>query len=131
MKVIDFKRKGNLVRFYLGDDNCNDYYGDDWDDTPYEDNAGIVYDEFIKDHYDIAFPFDYAVFEPVATSDVYGYSKDKMKEMKVPCIVAYKLKENEYEWQHDFKTVIAMKDSIKVYFNDSVDKLKQMEIKHD
>ena len=31
MKIIDFDEKGNVVRFYLGDDNCEDYWGDDWD----------------------------------------------------------------------------------------------------
>lgn len=45
MKIIDFERKGNLVRFYLGDDDLEEWYGDDWNDTPYEHNAGQVYDE--------------------------------------------------------------------------------------
>lgn len=36
-KIIDFERNGNIVRFYLGDvNNSNGYYGDDWDDVPYE-----------------------------------------------------------------------------------------------
>lgn len=30
MKIIDFERKGNLVRFYLGDDDLVEWYGDDW-----------------------------------------------------------------------------------------------------
>lgn len=44
MKIIDFERKGNLVRFYLGDDDLHDWSGDDWNDTPYEYNAGQVYE---------------------------------------------------------------------------------------
>ena len=70
-KIIDFEVKGNVVRFYLGnktdewgwtnknykDRNGNTpdwlkpndtYYGDDWDDVPYEHNAGLVYDKFVK-----------------------------------------------------------------------------------
>lgn len=43
MKIIDFERKGNLVRFYLGDDDLVEWYGDDWNDTPYEHNAERVY----------------------------------------------------------------------------------------
>lgn len=39
MKIIDFERKGNLVRFYLGDDDLAEWWGDDWNDTPYEHNA--------------------------------------------------------------------------------------------
>ena len=42
MKLIDFERKGNLVRLYLGDDA--NFTGDDWDDYPYEHNASLVYD---------------------------------------------------------------------------------------
>ena len=57
MKIIDFSKKGNVVRFYLGEDNCKDYWGDDWNDFPYEHNAGCVYDEYIAGIVDIAFPF--------------------------------------------------------------------------
>ena len=47
-KIIDFERKGNIVRFYLGDvNNSNGYYGDDWDDVPYEHNAGKVYEQYV------------------------------------------------------------------------------------
>ena len=29
MNIIYFERKGNLVRFYLGDDDLAEWYGDD------------------------------------------------------------------------------------------------------
>jgi hypothetical protein len=48
MKIIDMHRDGRLIRFFLSQDECNDFYGDDWDDTPYEHNAGTVYDEFVS-----------------------------------------------------------------------------------
>jgi hypothetical protein len=63
MQIIDFKRKGNVVRFYLGDATVH-YWGDDWNDRPYEHNAGQVYEEFIKGYKDIAFDFDDLVLEP-------------------------------------------------------------------
>ena len=53
--IIDFERKGNVVRFYIGDTNAN-YHGDDWNDRPYEHNAGTVYDRYIDHYVDIAFP---------------------------------------------------------------------------
>ena len=28
MKIIDFTRKGNVVRFYLGEDNLENWYGE-------------------------------------------------------------------------------------------------------
>lgn len=64
MKIIDIERKGNVLRLYLGDDDLNNWYGDDWDDVPYEHNADPVYDKFVKNTIDIAFPFDYSIHEP-------------------------------------------------------------------
>ena len=64
MKIIDFEPKGNAIRFYLGDDECNDYWGDDWNDRPYEHNAGIVYDRFIKSTADVFVDLDLAVLVP-------------------------------------------------------------------
>lgn len=60
--IIDFERKGNLIRFYLGENGKQ--YGDDWDDAPYEHNCGPVYDEFIKEIVDVYVPFDIDISEP-------------------------------------------------------------------
>ena len=59
MKIIDFDKKGNVVRFYLGPTNKNDYWGDDWSDKPYEENAGSVS----------------------------NCSKEDLKNEKLPCVV--------------------------------------------
>lgn len=42
MQIIDFEKKGNVVRFYLGD-ATKPYWGDNT-------NASRVYDKFIKGH---------------------------------------------------------------------------------
>lgn len=47
-KVIDYDKKGNLVRFYLGDIDLGYWTGDDWDDAPYEHNAGMIYEEYVR-----------------------------------------------------------------------------------
>ena len=56
MKVIDWRvigtgddglGDGTTVRYYLGDDALCDWHGDDWDDVPYEHNAGTVYYRFV------------------------------------------------------------------------------------
>jgi rRNA maturation protein Rpf1 len=39
MHIIDFERKGQQVKFYLGDYKLSNYYGDD---RPYKHNAGKV-----------------------------------------------------------------------------------------
>ena len=87
MKIVDIERKGNVVRFYLGkktDDwgwtnpdykdsqgNTPDwlkpsdrFYGDDWDDAPYEHNADRVYDQFIYGYVDKSAGFDDLVLMP-------------------------------------------------------------------
>lgn len=64
MKIIDFERKGNVIKLYLGDNDCNDYWGDDWDDFPYECNAGRVYDEFVQGYAYLYIDYAFNVFEP-------------------------------------------------------------------
>ena len=63
LQIIDYEKKGNVVRFYLGDAS-KDYWGDDWDDRSYEHYAGTVYDKFVTGLLDVAFPFDCDVLEP-------------------------------------------------------------------
>lgn len=122
-KVIDFERKGNLVRFYLGDENCTDYHGDDWDDIPYEHNAGTVYDEFIKGHIDAYFPFEYAVLEPANDYRNSGNSpwcKLDMVSKSVPCIVALREEETFPQWEDCFSDAVANANAIRFYFGFSV-----------
>lgn len=86
--IMDFEKKGNVVRFYIGDVD-HDYTGDDWDDAPYEHNAGLVYAP-ICETVDVAFPFDAQVIEPADDWRYEGnspYCKNDFKEKKVPCIV--------------------------------------------
>ena len=79
MKIIDFARKGNLVRFFLGADDCLDYTGDDWNDAPYDCNAENVYEEYVTGYRDIGFQFDSLVLEPCDGFLNTPYSKDDMK----------------------------------------------------
>lgn len=127
--IIDFAKKGNVVRLYFGSDS--EYWGDDWDDTPYEHNAGEVYDEYIRGVIDVAFPSNYAVFEPCDDWRNEGnsrYSKLSMKKKKVPCIVACKLS-GFHEWDDPdtFSAAVAQNDSIKLYFGDHYSKLETIE----
>ena len=47
-KIGDIERKGNVITAHLVDIACNNYYGDDWNDIPYEHNADMVYEQFVK-----------------------------------------------------------------------------------
>lgn len=125
MKAIDFEKKGNLVRFYLGDDDCNDYWGDDWDDRPYEHNAGRIYEEYVKGYRDIVFPFNYTVLEPQEDWHYEGnspWSKEDMKNRRVSCIVALEdAKEYYFDPDEIFEEVLANDRTIRFYFGDSME----------
>ena len=125
MKIIDFAKKGNVVRFYLGADDCDDYYGDDWDDTPYEHNAGPVYDRFVEDYVDVVFPFDWIVMQPSEDWHYDGntpYCKNDMKARHCPCIVAVSGEPQKTTWEDSY-TYWAASDAPgveKFYFGDRI-----------
>lgn len=149
MQIIDFEKKGNVVRFYLGEKTADwgwtnseykqqtkdgfktpdwlkhsdIYYGDDWDDRPYEHNAGTVYDEFVKGHKDIAFDFDCLVLEPC---DGYNdgnsrWAKDDMRAGIVPCIIVVPKELATSNWSTDFDFWVACQEVKRYYFGDSLD----------
>ena len=126
MKIIDFSRKGNLVRFYLGRDRLKTWYGDDWDDVPYEHNAGTVYEEYVSGHVDVCFPFNWCVLEP---SQDYRYQsnspwcKDDMRERRVPCIVALPIDDNEWMYSDCFERCAVSDRALRFYMGDSPDVL--------
>ena len=127
MKIIDFDKKGNVVRFYLGEDDCNDYWGDDWNDAPYEHNAGSVYDRYIGKCIDMYFPFDSLVLEPQDDwrNDCNShYSKEDMKKGYVPCIIVVPSELARETYDATFGYWVGSKNIEKFYFNDSEQKLK-------
>lgn len=149
MKIIDFKIKGKVVRFYLGEKtedwgwtnkNYKDYhgktpdwlkpsdtfYGDDWNDKPYEHNAERVYDEFIKGHKDIAFDFDDVVLQPCDGERNSNWSKNDMVNRLVPCVIVVPgsyLRENKLDdWNiTSFKDAIGIDGIKKFYFGGTLD----------
>jgi hypothetical protein len=144
MKIIDFEKKGNVVRFYLGEKTVDwgwtnpdykdytgktpnwlkpsdKYYGDDWDDKPYEHNAGTVYGEFIKGYKDIAFDFDDLVLEPCEGEWNSPWCKDDMIARKVPCIIVVPRELTEHDWSTEFKYWVANDAVKKYYFGDELE----------
>lgn len=121
MKIIDWQKKGNLVRLYLGKDDLEDWSGDDWDDTPYEHNAEEVSSKFVKSTADLVIPFDLTVLEPCeewSYNSNSPYSKDDLKAGKAPCIVVVK---TAWRFDNSFLTAVADKDSIKIYLGQRYD----------
>ena len=120
MKIIDFEKFGNTVRFFLGTDDCENYWGDDWDNIPYDHNAGAVYTEYIEDTATVYFDFDDVVLEP-CESDYNDWSKLDMKNGAIPCIVVVPdkvVKEYDYEISFDRFASSNNKNIKKYYFGD-------------
>lgn len=128
MKLIDFEKKGNVARFYLGEDDEKNYGGDDWNDAPYDCNAGTVYDRFVAGHIDVSFPFDASVLEPCDGDSNTIWSKDDMKDQKVPCLLVIPpdiAKEEHWNcWR--FSYWVGARDVFPFYFETSREDLIQM-----
>lgn len=119
-EIIDFKTKGNVIRFYLGKNG--EQHGDDWDDRPYECNAGTVYDEFVGDIVDLFVSFDCAVLQP---SDGWNtnsrYCKEDMRDRNIPCIIIVPPEVNDDYYDDDFAHWVGSYNVIKIYFGDDID----------
>lgn len=124
-EIIDFAVKGNAIRFYLGKNG--EQWGDDWDDVPYEHNAGTVYDEYVQGTQDIFAPFDCFVLQPSdgCWEGNSAYSKKDMIDNTVPCIIivpASMAKGSYYDSLFDYWA--GCKGVKKIYFGDKIDRVK-------
>ena len=106
-EIIDWERKGNLVKFYLGKNG--EQWGDDWNDVPWECNAGRVYDEYIEGYIIISFAFEWNVYEPREF-----YSKQHLVKRFVPCIIATPVLFNSFE------EALSDRDGFRYYFGDEI-----------
>jgi len=86
LKVIDWKNGGFALRLYLGREDLKDWHGDDWDDAPWQDNAGQVYEEFVEYYIDIILPEEAKVWEPGGCYEVY-LSKEQIIKRELPVII--------------------------------------------
>lgn len=121
MQIIDIEKKGNVVRFYLGENGKQ--WGDDWDDAPYEHNAGSVYEEYVKATKDISFPFDDLVLEPCDGVSNSCYSKQDMIKRKVPCLIVVpgELYKEDFFIYESFNHWIGADGVLKYYFGDEME----------
>lgn len=129
MKIIDFARKGNVVRFYLGANDLKEWYGDDWNDYPYDCNAGEVYERFVSGYTDISFAFDLLVLEPCDGAFNVSVSKDDMVARNVPCLIVVPKELADSTWDHSFARFVGADGVTRYYFGDKMD--AQVEVSHD
>lgn len=122
MKIIDFERKGNVVRFWLGKDDLKEWWGDDWNDAPYDCNAGEVYEQYVSGQRDIAFAFDDMVLEPCDGVLNCGWCKEDMIKRRVPCIIVVPGELEDESWfGRDFSHWLGVDGIKKYYFGDKME----------
>ena len=125
MKVIDVDTKGNVVRLYLGADDCFDYYGDDWDNAPAELNAETVYNMYVEDVVEFAFPFDKILCLYCDDCDNSPYCKNDFKKRVAPYLIVVDIDEDEFYITYQ-KYAGAQSDNVlKIYYEDNIDELKK------
>lgn len=84
--LIDVCIRGNGIRLYFGS-AVEPITGDDFDDVPYEHNAGIVYSEYVNFYMDALIPFNWQVTDPAGELDCYTnsqYCRNDFKTGEIP-----------------------------------------------
>lgn len=125
--ICDWKAKGNVVRLYCCDKSkYDDIWGDDWNDSPYEHNAGQVYDEYIDKVIDIYFDFDVVILEAENDWSFSGnspFSKQDFKEGKAPIFIAYWPQKDDYWDDSEYHLLMGAKNTnriLKFYMGDMI-----------
>ena len=127
MRICDWETKGNVVRLYLCHAaDYDDVWGDDWDDSPYEYNAGRVYDEYICGTLDLYFSWNVDILEAKNDCEYQGnspYCKKDFKDRIAPIFIVYLLDENEWSWDRCYSRFMGADNSnkiLKFYLGDDI-----------
>ena len=110
--------KDRVLRFYFSD--TENVWGDDWDDIPFEHNAGVVYERFIRAILDVYLPFHVTVKQIQDDYVNSPYSKEDLfkacEDGKLPVIVSII---NEDDTKVDFTmklTLAQVLTKVRYYF---------------
>jgi hypothetical protein len=132
MKIIDMYRSGRLIRFFLGKDDMTDFSGDDWDDSPYEHNAGTVYDEYVSEYVDVVVPFSMELSEPKDSGGYNsGVSRDMQKARSAPLLLVRPSENSDDLYPYDdcsYRDIAADQNSVKIWIGDKPDVLDKIGI---
>ena len=100
-----------------------DWGGDDWNDSPYYDNAGSVYNDFEMGRpIEVAWGGDYLVKEPLGTKA----SKDDMKDRTYPMVVVLKSQPEDGWYSDSYIRVVSNEKAIRFYMGMSEEDLKSL-----
>ena len=126
-KIIDIIKNGNVVRYFLAKDPklIKESWGDDWNDRPYEHNAGEVYDRYVEKIMDVFYPFDTMVQEPMEDWHYSGnspFSKNDFKKRKAPRLIICPQDEEEKHFGiiQDYSLLAMDDNATKIYYGDCI-----------
>lgn len=117
-------KKGTLSDSFLVKKELEDWYGDDWNDRPYEHNAETVYSEFVEGYIDMAWSLDTVAKEPCEGCYNSPYRKDDFKLRNIPIIVTHNLTSSDkYRWNYDSFQNCFVAAAEKIFMGDSAETL--------
>lgn len=84
--IIDAQQKGNLLQLALTSKIDPNTHGDDWDDKPYDSNAGPVYEEYVEKYITYYVPIDKTIYSYSEYNHVLNpnISMEDMFNKKIP-----------------------------------------------
>lgn len=124
-QIIDFEVKGNQVKFWLGENGSQ--WGDDWDDVPYEHNAGEVYDEFkTGGSFLKTFPYEDLILQPSDGLNNSEWCKQDMVQRKVPCVIRVPARLTVDEYTVGFDHYLGMDGVDRIYFGDTREQVEAL-----
>lgn len=127
--IVDIEVKGNSVRCYCTDDKEKivGSWGDDWNDKPYEHNAGTVYEEYYDYYVDLFFPFDYSVLTPADDWHYSGnspYCKEDFKNRYAPAAIVCddKVADEMGDWDISYSKYLGADNGhvLKLFYGDNL-----------
>lgn len=96
LRVLDAEVSEHCVRFYLGTEKTyqeGKFHGNDWNDSPFDCNAGTIYPVYCKAILDIYFEWDTVVRDAPPVSGPIYWSKNDIKAKRYALV--YVEKEDE------------------------------------
>lgn len=119
LKIIDFQQFGHVIKLYLGD--CDDYWGDDWNDRPYEHNAETVYDKYVKGTIEIPIQTHIGITTPEDDYVYRGNSPFSKEDFKngIPFMVIGE----ETNWSFDYHIEVARPQNVVLHYNDPINEV--------
>lgn len=113
----------SIIYLWFGDEGVTDYGGDDWDDAPYEHNAGHVSDEYVHDIVRIALPLGLTGVEPADGYENSPFCKDDLKSGIAPCVVIVpsSIADLDAAWGNNLYPVcLGSREALRIYHGDDL-----------